>query len=477
MTDQKFPCIVYRRFRDSEPRANLYAQIQQNEAEAELHALGYAILGAHSDIEIAPPFCGHFEPRPAWQNAIDAAIACASAHGRCTLIVLRSDGIGRGDPFLPDESEQLCAQEVDIRICGFSLRSHATTTSLRDSLARFRSFKTLEGTSQARRFVSIRYHEPDRKIVIRVDRWKALVRLYFPNHAMTPLKLRWRSSQRPAFSVGPWVSEEWLELVIPPQSAAYLGSFVQGDPDPTVFWWRFKIGEGRETEVGDVLIQHRDLDAPSLPVNWFRYTPAAHHETDYLWDDAPPVETHRLILRNWTEADCIKIHSMLAEDLDSDVARRCDDEGIELSDLKIFASLGKSGPTVWIMEHKATRLPVGICGLLCDEETSEGVRWQLYCILLRHMQAQGLALEAATSVIATAFNDWNAAEVAMTFAANCDSARRLAERLRMELESSPDQEAQAAHDCGHITFSIDRRQFWRTGRTPYALVDQLLQSK
>lgn len=470
MTDHQYPCIVYRRFRECEPRANRFAQIQQTEAEGELPSLGYSIIGAHSDLEFTRRFCGYLEPRPGWQNAVDAAIDYASIHGQCALIVLRSDGIGSGDPFMPNDSEPLRALGVNIRLCGFSLRGHATTTSLKDGLARVHRFIEADMASQAGQLVSISNHEPDRRILVRVDPWKALARLYFPNPGTTPLRFRLCSTQRPAGSSAAWPQAgEWRELEIPPQSAAYLGTFVQGDPEPALVWFRIKIGEGRETEVGNIVIQPGDLEASSLPICWYRYTPAARTEADYLWEDAPFIQTDRLILRNWTQDDCSKISAMLAEDALTGSGCRCDVDRIEFDDLEIFADIGRSGPTLWVLEHKATRAAIGICGLLCDDDASEGGRWQLGCIVLSHMQAQGFALEAASAAIATAFNDWNAVAVAMTFTATCAPACRLAERLGMECEDPYAVLIENSSGCGHITFKIDRKQFWRTGRTPATL--------
>lgn len=228
-----FPCIVYTRVRESEPRANHFALLQQDESERAVGLMGYDVVGRFGDSEFAPPFCGYLEPRPAWYRALAAAVDHALHHERCALIVLRPDGIGSGDPFLPDLALLQEYPGLDIRLCQFSLRGHAPSVNLRDAHRRFELFASAEGQHQLGEFIDLGGATSSGEILLRHDTPKGLVRAYYANFRDHPVEVQWSSYSR---KLG--VTDQWAQLVerrglrIPARQAIYLESVIQGHPEP-----------------------------------------------------------------------------------------------------------------------------------------------------------------------------------------------------------------------------------------------------
>ena len=98
MSKKRGPHIVYMLSRLDDARANHFVLKKQVAAEEALSNRGFEIVDSYGDEEFAPPFSRPLEPRPAWQMALDAAAERCITQGNCSLIVLRSDGIGIGDP-------------------------------------------------------------------------------------------------------------------------------------------------------------------------------------------------------------------------------------------------------------------------------------------------------------------------------------------------------------------------------------------
>ena len=153
--NEKTPCIVYMRSRHDEARANHFACKQQVAAEEALGNRGFDIVGRYGDEEFAPPFSSHLEPRPAWQMALNPAAERCVTQGNCSLIVLRSDGIGKGDPFLPDRQLLVDYERVDIRLAELSLRGHSTDTSLAAANRYFSTFLEAERTKYAAHVIEL----------------------------------------------------------------------------------------------------------------------------------------------------------------------------------------------------------------------------------------------------------------------------------------------------------------------------------
>lgn len=276
MDREQAPCITYHRTREGEPEANMLALHKQAEAEAMLEQMGMRIVGRFGDPEFAPPFSGWLEPRPGWQLALAEAQAVAKAEGRCDLIILHPGSIGTGDPFLPGcRFDQF--GNVRIRVCNFELRAHAELTSLqaaqrytRDYLAHLRD--VWEGLHQP-----IFEGAPKGEILFIPDLAKRIVLACYSNPSDEPLLLRWQNYQRPLLEKGSWPeAPQWQTISIAARSCRCLRVFAQADPEPSAHWWRFKLGKGRSTKVGNVVFSAPDLTAPSLAITWYGYDPMDH---------------------------------------------------------------------------------------------------------------------------------------------------------------------------------------------------------
>lgn len=439
MSNDKIPCIVYFRSRYAERRANHFANEQQKTAQDALDARGYEVLGGYGDPEFAAPFLGFMEPRPDWQLALDAAAQQAVANDRCALIVLRSDGIGDGDPFLPDSNLLREYARLDIRVAEFSLRGHPTDTPLSSAHRYFERFIDAERERHAGSIIKLGRTDNRNEIVLRRDPVRRVVHAYFANHDETSLHVRWQAYCTDMGRGVRWPrAVDWERLKIPARSAIHLYTFVQGDPQPQMKWWRFKIGEKRKTKVGNVLLSPQDLLTPSVSVNWYPFEPDPLGSDDFRWEDAPAIETRRLAFRNWRrddlpqyEAICNSPEAMTylgGQQSASEVA----------DDFEYFRELGRAGPTYWAVENKADGHLLGFCGVLkIEEEDSPLVGfWEIGWRFSAIVQGRAIALEAAQAVLASAFTEWEISEILCRIHAENRASRRLAERLGMHENSS-----------------------------------------
>ncbi len=97
MTDQLHPIILYFRTRPSEEKASKKAMKQQRYVASKLAR--YPVAGEFTEIETAEPDNGWREERPELAKACELAVATKREHDDVFLILLRMDGIGRGDDF------------------------------------------------------------------------------------------------------------------------------------------------------------------------------------------------------------------------------------------------------------------------------------------------------------------------------------------------------------------------------------------
>ncbi len=471
MSEKKTPCIVYMRRRLSQARANHFAHQQQMATEEALGERGFEVVGRYGDEEFAAPFAGHLEPRPAWQLALDAAAEQCITNGNCSLIVLRSDSIGDGDPFLPDHSLLTEYARVDIRVAQFSLRSDPSETPLAAAHRDMNAFIEAERAEHFRQVIELGRSNSQRDLILRRDPFRKIVRAYYANHEDRSVCVRWQAYRKGMMQDSRWPrGVDWEELVIPPRSAIHLHSFVQGDPSPQFYWWRFKLGQKRETKVGNVILAPQDLTASTLNVKWYPYEPADLGPDDFHWEGAPRIETDRLVFRNWREEDLSKYDAIC----NSPEAMRF--LGGQLSsqevfdDLAYFRELGFSGPTYWAIERRSDGRLVGFCGLLVVEEheTSVAGEWEIGWRFASDAQGVGLAFEAASAVVQAAFENWNLSRIVCRVHPANTASRRLAERLGMWVDPSCVGKSDLRASDGVLYF-MTAQMYFRRGRHPSAL--------
>lgn len=468
MSYSPFPCIVYRRLRENERRASHFADLQQDEAECSLGPMGYEVVGRFGDSEFAPPSHGFLEPRPALQRAVDAAIDHAEHHGSCALIVLRSDGIGSGDPFLPDLSMTEKYPAIDIRLCQFSLRGHAHTIRLRDAHKRFDAFADAERQRLRGECVDLVGAASSGEILLRNNTPKQLVRAYYANFSEHPVEVLWTSYSRPFAATDQWLRRvDKQQLRIPARKATYLESFIQGDPQATAVWWRFHIGTKRLCKFGDILVTPAELSKRSLKLAWTPYEPESLGRDDFGWENAPRLETHRLSFRNWRTDDQYNFAAICRM---SGVMQFSSSEPSETDlheEAAHYAALGLCGQTLWVVERKSDQQMIGVCGLLQIEDGCSPVAgsWEIVWRLRPDATGQGYAVEAGQAVLHAAFEEWQFRRIVARFHRSDGAGRRLAERMGMR-ENSTLRQSTEGGGSPNVVYELDERAFWELGRTP-----------
>ena len=467
--NQKTPCIVYMRSRLDQARANHFARKQQVAAEEALGNRGFEIVGRYGDEEFAPPFSGHLEPRPAWQMALDAAAERCITQGNCSLIVLRSDGIGNGDLFLPDRQLLVDYERVDIRVAELSLRGHSTDTSLAAAHRYFATFLKAERTKYAADVIELGRSVDQHDIILRRDPFRQIVRAYFANRGEDLARVKWQNYRKTSDSFARWPrAVDWTDLKIPPRSAVHLHSFVQGNPLNEVHWWRFKTGDKRETKVGNRIITPLDLAAYSLQVAWYSYEPEPLGPDDFYWEPAPRMETDRLVFRNWREDDLPQYESICnSPDAMRFLGGQLNTQEVR-DDLNYFRELGLSGPTYWAVERKIDGQLIGFCGILVVEEdnTSVSGEWEIGWRFASSAQGSGLALEAAIAVVRAAFEEWSLSRIVCRVHSLNAASRRLANRLGFRI--CPGHETDASAD-GNVLYELTAQMYFQRIRGRAAL--------
>lgn len=471
MSENKTLCIVYRRSRYAERRADHFAKKQQDEAVEALAARGFEIVGMYGDPEFAPPFAGYLEPRPAWQMALDAAAEKCVTHGNCSLVVLRSDGIGDGDPFLPDRSLLAEYARVDIRVAGLSLRGHPTDMNLAAAHRYMDRFIKVERTEHFRQLIEIGLSDNQHDVILRRDPFRNIVRAYFANYGPQALRVRWQAYAKSLAQDARWPrAVDWDELEVLPKSAIHLHSFIQGDSSPKLHWWRFKVGKKRETRVGNMIVAPQDLAAASLPMTWYAFEPEGLGPEDFQWEDAPRMETKRLVFRNWREQDLQQYDAICNSPETMEFLGGQLSTAEVADDLEYFQELGISGPTYWAIERKCDGQLIGFCGLLMVEEddTSIAGEWEIGWRFASFAQGDGLALEAASAVVKAAFEQWDLSRIVCRIHPENVASRRLAKRLGLCIDASRVGESEITASEGTVYF-MSENMYLQLGRGPAAL--------
>lgn len=467
---KKTPCIVYLRCRFDQPRANHFAGKQQDAAEQTLGERGFEIVGRYGDEEFAPPFAGYLEPRPAWQMALDAAAEVCIARGSCSLVVLRPNGIGMGDPFIPDSTLLAAYERVDIRVYDFSLTDHPTDISLAAAHRYLAAFIEAEKKQYEGHAIALGRSVKQHDIILRRDPFRQIVRAYFSNYREDAAQIKFKNYRRGPGSYARWPpAVPWVELDIPPRSAVHLHSFIQGDPSNEVNWWRFKIGEKRETKVGNKIIVPHDLAAPSLAVEWYPYEPDDLGPADFHWEHAPRIETERLMFRNWRKGDLQRYEAICSSpEVMQFLGGQLDPQEV-LDDLDYFRELGQSGPTYWAVEQKVDGQLIGFCGILVVEEDETCVtgEWEIGWRFAPSAHGIGLAFEAACAVVRAAFEEWGFSRIVCRIHSDNIASRRLAERLGLAECFCESEAEMIERPC--VLFQMTEQMFLEKSRGPAAL--------
>ncbi len=154
------------------------------------------------------------------------------------------------------------------------------------------------------------------------------------------------------------------------------------------------------------------------------------------------IETERLVLRNWSEADIEPFlrHTNTAAVMKWLGGVKPDNEARDIIRSRMMRWQDERGFTFWIVERKEDRELLGFCGLkLADAENSAfvgevEVGWRLREDAWGH----GFAREAATASLDFAFDQLKAAQVvAITFPGN-QASWGLMERLGMKRRTDLD---------------------------------------
>ncbi|SRR6266404_4935825 len=147
------------------------------------------------------------------------------------------------------------------------------------------------------------------------------------------------------------------------------------------------------------------------------------------------IETNRLNLRRFTEADSAFIFELLNE---PSWKRYIGDRGIDsLEDARHYlrtvpiASYEQHGFGLYAIEQKADAALVGMCGLI-KREGLEGV--DIGFAVLSRFEGQGLATEAAAATLMYSRDELGLKRVVAITSIDNDRSARLLERLRMRFE-------------------------------------------
>lgn len=393
-----------------------------------------------------------------------AAEECVTG-GSCALVVLRSDGIGDGDPFLPDWELLREYARVDIRVAEFCLRGHPRDTSLRSAHRYMELFINAERERHSGSIIELGRTENRHEIVLRRDPTRKVVHAYYANYDETLLHVRWQAYCTNIGREVRWpCAVDWEELHIPARSAKLLHSFFQGDPQPQMKWWRFKIGEKRGAKVGNVLLSPYDLLSASASVDWYPYEPEALGSHDFLWEGAPCIETRRLVFRNWRDHELPK-YAALCNTLEAMTCLGGHRSAAEVAEeSRHFRKLGRFGPTFWAVESKSDGQFLGFCGVqkINQEDCNSGSSWEIGWGFSSIAQGRGIAIEASQAVLRSAFLEWGISELLCRIHPQNHASRRLAERLGMRSDSSS---VDDSHVKGGppILYRLCNHEYWRLG--------------
>jgi RimJ/RimL family protein N-acetyltransferase len=177
------------------------------------------------------------------------------------------------------------------------------------------------------------------------------------------------------------------------------------------------------------------------------------------------IETDRLILRNWTEAD---IEPFVTHTNTPAVMRwlggvKADEESRDVIRTRIMRWQEERGFTFWAVERKADGELLGFCGLkLADDQNAPFVgEYEIGWRLREDCWGQGYAKEAAIASLKYAFEQLDAERVlAITFRQNVPSWG-LMERLGMKHLPELDYDDSRFPDLNPTIVYGIRREEWQ----------------
>ncbi|MXO48932.1 GNAT family N-acetyltransferase [Erythrobacter vulgaris] len=459
---EAYSCITYARSRPEERRADAYAQDQQDAAEKVL-SRSYRILGRFGDTEFADPFSGWLEPRPGWKMACAEAQQIAREDGACDLVILTANGIGTGDPYLPGTHLTEDLENVRIQVCCSERAGHYQLVSLHDAHARFQGQNERERTRHSGVPIRLPSNHPKGELFFQPDHRRKQLTAYYCNPGHTPLELRWQTFTRRLATDDHWSDPQcWTDFRVPPNSAAYLHSFFQGEPEGEAHWWRFKSGKDREIAVGNILIAPSALTPGFRALRCYRYEPIALRRTDFQWQSKPSLRTQRLRMRNWSPADAAKYARLCNTEEVMRFLGGVQSEAEIAADIDYFSELGKIGLTYWVVERMDDDAFLGFCGAIIVEEEDSPIQgaveigWRLSSDVWGH----GYAYEAAAEVLRCLFEEMQVKAVVARIDRQNQASQRVAERLGMTINDN----LQHAGEGEQVldVFSINECAYWRT---------------
>ena len=175
------------------------------------------------------------------------------------------------------------------------------------------------------------------------------------------------------------------------------------------------------------------------------------------------IETERLVLRGWTEAD---VEPFIRHTNTPAVMRWLGglrDEAYlrEVITRKFPRWQAERGFTFWAVERKADGELLGFCGLKrADDERTRIKDWHEVGWRLREdAWGKGYAKEAATASLAFAFEQAGAERVVALTVIGNESSWRLMERLGMTRRPDLDYEGPAWAETPVIVYAIERKEW------------------
>ena len=266
----KTPCVIYHRLRPDCPDASRHARtVLWPEAERIALHQGYRICGLYGDTEVADRFCGHEEFRSGFDAALLKARELADEQGACTVLVAYAGSIGGFDPFIPDPRLVRSIAPVHIALAHFHLRPHALTTTLRSAWAYMDECKTTVErrlTATAVRTLSESCSEPC--IMVQLKSSELRADLYLANPSTKPIQWSHRVQMQEASEISYFCSSKgWSATHVAPNSSAYLGSVLQGEPGTTRLFEFRGSGDKRYCRA-HVLVTRAKLSQNSIPIVW-----------------------------------------------------------------------------------------------------------------------------------------------------------------------------------------------------------------
>lgn len=269
VNDNVHPCIIYQRLRPSTPEASGYAtEVIWPLVDRVVEQENYTPCGLYGDSEFAPPFCGGYEIRPSFEQALAHASRIAGKLGRCTLLIGNAASLGDGDPFLPGYWQPGLARDVHTRLVNFTLRPQLRSTPLRSAWRYFDQYLRAEQHKAVGETIPVPPVCADIELRLKRMPERLLARIYLANPRLQPLHLQWKQLIRPVDRAPAELrSTDWSSITVPAREAVYLETVLQGEL-PWVRQVRVKGEICGMRRVGTAHLSPFDMVRDSVPLAW-----------------------------------------------------------------------------------------------------------------------------------------------------------------------------------------------------------------